>query len=127
MLRAAYSAPSRVIAELERSAELKPFSESVMRNDIDCVCLLTLNMRMSIETAARTPMQKRKVLAESDFGLGLNLGIKSNGFSVLRIRRLRIIVETAAGGRNRNGGLTRNSDSQINHFQFFNVKTNKGV
>jgi hypothetical protein len=40
-----------------------------MRNVKDSVCLLTLNMRMSIETAARTPMQKRKVLAESDFGI----------------------------------------------------------
>jgi hypothetical protein len=69
VLRAARSAPSTFIAELERSAELKPFSELVMRNDKDCVCLLTLNMRMSIETAARTPMQKRKVHAESDFGI----------------------------------------------------------
>jgi hypothetical protein len=69
MLRAAYSAPSTFIAELRRSAELKPFSELVMRNDKDIVCLLTLNMRMSIETAARTPMQNRKVHAESDFGI----------------------------------------------------------
>ncbi len=36
-------------------------------------------------------------------------------------------IETASGGRNRNGGLTRNSDSQIDHFQFFKVQTNKGV
>ena len=96
-----------------------------MRISKNFVYLLTLNMRMRIETAARTPIQNRKVHAESNFGLGLNLGIKSNGFSVLRIRRLRIIVETAAGGRNRNGGLTRNSNSQIDHFQFFKVQTNK--
>ncbi len=52
-----------------------------MRNVKDCVCLLTLNMRISIETAARTPMQNRKVHAESDFGLGRNLGIMNWGFS----------------------------------------------
>jgi hypothetical protein len=40
-----------------------------MRIAKNCVYLLTLNMRMSIETAARTPMQKRKVHAESDFGI----------------------------------------------------------
>ena len=38
-------------------------------------------MRMSIETAARTPMQNRKVHAESDFGLGRNLGIAKWVFS----------------------------------------------
>ena len=45
-----------------------------MRIAKNCVYLLTLNMRISIETAARTPNQNRKVHAESDFGLGLNLG-----------------------------------------------------
>ena len=38
-------------------------------------------MRMTIETAARTPMQNRKVNAESDFGLGRNLGIAKWVFS----------------------------------------------
>ena len=38
-------------------------------------------MRMSIVTAARTPIQNRKVHAESDFGLGLNLGITNWVFS----------------------------------------------
>jgi hypothetical protein len=52
-----------------------------MRNDKDSVCLLTLNMRMNIETAARTPMQNRKVHAESDFGLRRNLGITKWVFS----------------------------------------------
>ena len=40
-----------------------------MRIAKNCDCLVTLNMRMSIETAARTPMQNRKVHAESDFGI----------------------------------------------------------
>jgi hypothetical protein len=40
---------------------------------------------------------------------------------------LRMGIETAAGGRNRNGGLTRNSDSQIDRFHFFKVTTNKGA
>ena len=40
-------------------------------------------MRMSIETAARTPMLNRKVHAESDFGLGRNLGIAKWVFSNL--------------------------------------------
>ena len=51
-----------------------------MRIAKNCDCLGTLNMRMSIDTAARTPMQNRKVHAESDFGLGLNLGLKKWGF-----------------------------------------------
>ena len=34
-----------------------------------CDCLGTLNMRMSIETAARTPIQNRMVHAESDYGI----------------------------------------------------------
>jgi hypothetical protein len=36
---------------------------------------------MSIETAARTPIQNRRVRAESDFGLELNLGITNWVFS----------------------------------------------
>ena len=52
-----------------------------MRIAKNCDCLGALNMRMSIETAARTPMLNRKVHAESDFGLGLNLGITKWVFS----------------------------------------------
>ena len=59
----------------------KTISELVMRIAKNCVYLLTLNMRMSIETAARTPMLNRKVHAESDFRLGCNLGIAKWVFS----------------------------------------------
>jgi hypothetical protein len=52
-----------------------------MRIAKNCDCLGTLNMRISIETAARTPIQNRKVHAESDFGLGRNLGIEKWVFS----------------------------------------------
>ena len=52
-----------------------------MRNAKNFVCLPTLNMRINIETAARTPIQNRKVHAESDFGLGRNLGITKWVFS----------------------------------------------
>jgi hypothetical protein len=79
-----------------------------MRNDKDCVCLLTLNMRMSIETAARTPMQNRKVHAESDFGI--------------RIRELMIQVCEFGKGtvkRKPNDFKWFKSDSQIDHFQFY--------
>ena len=51
---------------------IKTISELVMRIAKNCVYLLTLNMRMSIETAARTPMQNRKVHAESDFGIRIS-------------------------------------------------------
>ncbi len=114
MLRAAYSAPSTFIAELERSAELKPFSELVMRIAKNCDCLVTLNMRINIETAARTPMQNRKVNAESDFG----------------IRNREIMIQVCEFGK----GIVKRkpkdyqrlkSDSQIDHFQFFKVLTNK--
>jgi hypothetical protein len=65
-------------------------------------------MRMSIETAARTPMQKRKVLAESDFGF--------------RIREL--VIQVCEFGK---GTVKRKpkdykrlkSDSQINDFLVF--------
>jgi hypothetical protein len=116
VLRAAHSAPSAFIAELERSAELKPFSELVMRNDKDCVCLLTLNMRMSIETAARTPIQNRKVHAESDFGI--------------RIREFMIQVCEFGKGtvkRKPKDYKRLKSDSQIDHFRFFKDQTNKGA
>jgi hypothetical protein len=52
-----------------------------MRIAKNCDCLVALNLRMSIETAARTPIQNRKVHAESDFGLGRNLGISKGCFS----------------------------------------------
>jgi hypothetical protein len=67
-------------------------------------------MRMSIETAARTPMQKRKVLAESDFGF--------------RIRELVIQVYEFGKGtvkRKPKDYKMLKSDSQINDFQFFKV------
>ena len=52
-----------------------------MRIAKTCDCLGTLSMRICIEAAARTPMQNRKVHAESDFGLELNLGITNWVFS----------------------------------------------
>ncbi len=48
---------------------IKTISGLVMRIAINCDWLVTLNMRMSIETAARTPIQNRRVHAESDFGI----------------------------------------------------------
>jgi hypothetical protein len=73
-------------------------------------------MRMSIETAARTPIQNRKVHAESDFG----------------IRISEIMIQVCEFGK---GTVKRKpkdfkwlkSDSQIDHFQFFKVQTNKGA
>ena len=87
-----------------------------MRNDKDIVCLLTLNMRMSIEAAARTPMQKRKVHAESDFGI--------------RIREL--VIQVCEFGKSTVKRKPKDfkwlkSDSQIDHFQFFKVQTNEGA
>ncbi len=84
-----------------------------MRNDKDSVCLLTLNMRMSIETAARTPIQNRKVYEESDFG----------------IRNREMMIQVCEFGK----GIVKRkpkdykrlkSDSQIDDFQFFKVCTN---
>jgi hypothetical protein len=87
-----------------------------MRIANDSDCLGTLNMRMSIETAARTPIQNRKVHAESDFG----------------IRISEIMIQVCEFGK---GTVKRKpkdfkwlkSDSQIDHFQFFKVQTNKGA
>jgi hypothetical protein len=81
-----------------------------MRNDKDSGYLLTLNLRMSIETAARTPIQNRKVHAESDFGI--------------RIREIMIQVFEFGKGtvkRKPKDYKRLKSDSQINDFQFFKV------
>jgi hypothetical protein len=92
---------------------IKTISELVMRIAKNCVYLLTLNMRINIETAARTPIQNRKVHAESDFG----------------IRICEFMIQVCEFGK---GTVMRKpkdfkwlkSDSQINRFQFFDVQTN---
>jgi hypothetical protein len=84
-----------------------------MRIAKNCVCLLTLNLRMSIKTAARTPIQNRKVHAESDFGI--------------RIREFMIqVCEFGKGTVKRKPKDFKwlKSDSQIDLFQFFKVQTN---
>ena len=85
-----------------------------MRNDKDCVCLLTLNMRMSIETPARTPMQNRS-------------GSRGIGFGI-RIREFMIQVCEFGKGtvkRKPKDYKRLKSDSQINQFQFFKVQKKK--
>jgi hypothetical protein len=84
-----------------------------MRIAKNCDCLETLIMRMSIETAARTPIQNRKVHAESDFGI--------------RIREFMIqVCEFGKGTVKRKPKDFKwlKSDSQINRFQFFDDQTN---
>jgi hypothetical protein len=79
-----------------------------MRIAINCDWFVTLNMRMSIETAARTPIQNRRVHAESDFGI--------------RIREIMIQVCEFGKGtvkQKRKDFDWLKSDSQINDFQFF--------
>jgi hypothetical protein len=71
-------------------------------------------MRMGIETAARTPMQNRKVHAESDFGI--------------RIRETMIqVCEFGKGTVKRKPKDFKwlKSDSQIEHFQFFQSSYNQ--
>jgi hypothetical protein len=71
---------------------------------------------MSIETPARTPMQNRS-------------GSRGIGFGI-RIREFMIqVCEFGKGTVKRKPKDFKwlNSDSQIDHFQFFKVQTNKGA
>ena len=58
--------------------------------------------------------------SEGSRGIGFRtwaqLGNNELGFQLFEFGILRMSIEAASGGRNRNGGLTRNSDSQIDHF-----------
>ena len=83
-------------------------------------------MRMSIETAARTPIQNRRVHAESDFGLGRNLGITKWVFSYSNSE---FAYYYRDGGRRpkQKQRVKAEFGLAIYQLQFFKVTKNKGA